>query len=165
MAIKEGYKYNVKDVVSYKGLRTNSKEGRHYTKAELRAKHKADELMGGNRRDIKPPDWLDKRGKATFKRLVKDFEHFDILDIIDAELLAVYCDMHDKYVTLKKDIDLDKFHGFELRTKTQQLQKYSGLLLQYASKLGLSPESRKKICSKIATSIIEQTEAEKKFNV
>ena len=159
-------KYHKENVVSYKGREVGSiGGGKHWSTAELQAKHKADELVSNNRTDLKAPDWLDRRGITTFNKLVKQYEHFDILDVIDSEILAVYCDIHCKYVKLKKDIDLDTFHGVELRQKITTLQTYSKILLQYASKLGLSPESRKKIAVNVAKEIIKKTNEESKFNV
>lgn len=177
MSIKDEYVYNIKNIVTYKDKGVGSKGGgHHYVKKELNAKHLSHDLIKNNseeRRKVLPPEWLNKESKKIFRKIVKDFEYYEILDIIDSELLAVYSDMLDKYINLRKDIqelnDRKDIQGNKLsffqKDKTNAAIKYSALLLQYACKLGLSPDARKRISDKIAEKIIEKTENEKKFNV
>ena len=67
----------------------------------------------------------------------------DLLDVLDTELLAVYCDAYVQYMVTA-----------QIRIKSaddiKELQAWSRIIHAYAEKLGFTPSARARLVKKIA---------------
>jgi P27 family predicted phage terminase small subunit len=96
---------------------------------------------------VTPPDWLSKEALDVWRRKLQEVAGLkaseDLLDVLDREMLAIYCDAYVQYqVTArqkKKSID-----------DIKELQAWSRILAAYADKLGFNPSARARLVKKIA---------------
>ena len=132
---------------------------KHLTKAEISERENAEAMLPS--RTPKKPKLIiqDKDALKYWNRIVHDMEDLQILDILDTDALAIYCaklarrdDLQVQYLerrthyrqdpenaTLKIMIDL-----------SDSLQSIERDILSYASKLGLTPESRARLAKRFA---------------
>lgn len=118
--------------------------GKHWTRAEKKARAAASQLVKRkNKRGLYPPSWLSKEALAVWKRVTRSLEGIELLDNIDTELLAVYCDTYAKYkkLTVQQVMTEDD---------VKALQSYARLIKSYADSLGLSPAARARLVKKKA---------------
>jgi P27 family predicted phage terminase small subunit len=121
--------------------------GKHWTRAEREARKAASEgIKRKTRRSINAPAWLSKDAKQVWNRVLSSTKGVELLDNMDTEILAVYCDSYAAYkeLTLQKSKTLDDIKA---------LQAYSRIIAQYADKLGLNPTSRARLVKKKADKI------------
>lgn len=50
------------------------------------------------------PDWLTARGKRDWKRLAQPLNALGLLELLDRDLLALYCDAFDGWLTAREHI-------------------------------------------------------------
>ena len=117
--------------------------GKHWTEAEIEARKKAAEEVKRKRVVIDPPSWLDKKALAEWEKIMKDVKEIDLLDNLDAQMLAVYCDANVRYrdVAQKKSKTSDDI---------KELQAWARIISQYADKLGFTPAARARLVKKRA---------------
>jgi len=118
--------------------------GKHWTAAEVRARQQAAEaLKRAESVSLKPPAWLGTEARAIWAKKLKETEGVDLLDVLDEESLAVYCDSVVKYrlISGQKRLDIDDH---------KIMQAYSRIIAQYAEKLGFNPSARARLIKKRA---------------
>ena len=125
---------------------------KHMTKAERDARE-SQEGSALPTRKIKKPALLktDKTASRHWARIVKDMQGLDILDALDADALGIYCaklarrdDLQASYLETRTRYEEENELSV-LKTMVKlsaELQAVERDLLAYASKLGLTPESR-----------------------
>lgn len=122
--------------------------GKHWTEAEVAARQEAaDKLKRKKAADLKPPDWLSKDALAIWREKLKQVAGLNasnaLLDVLDTELLAVYCDAYVQYrdtATKKKKEPND----------IKDLQAWSRIIQNYAERLGFTPSARARLVKKLA---------------
>jgi phage terminase small subunit len=96
---------------------------------------------------IRPPLWLSKGAKKIWKKKIAEIAGLkggaDLLDALDGEMLAVYCDAVWKYMQLS-NLDEPSLDDHKM------LASYMSKMLQYADRLGFTPGSRARLIKKRA---------------
>lgn len=135
--------------------------GKHWTEAEIEARQAAAEAARRKTKvRLKAPTWLSKEALVVWKQTLKQVKGLNILDNIDATLLAVYCDTYVKYRELSQP-PLDEA-GNIIPNKAlstdgiKALQAYVRLLAQLTDKLGFSPAARARLVKKRADAILDK---------
>ena len=122
-------------------------DGKHWTKAEIAARKKAAEgIKRSKARSINAPSWLSKEARQIWTRVLASTKGLDLLDNMDTEIFALYCE------TMAKSKEL-LVKGSLMEEDTKALQAYSRIALQYADKLGLTPAARSRLVKKKADKI------------
>lgn len=93
------------------------------------------------------PEYLndDPEGQRIWVQVLRDAENFGIFDNLDAETLGTYCSVTSRIIALrKKYMSCLKGHRktSDLLDISKELRLLEGEQLSYASKMGLTPESR-----------------------
>jgi len=119
-------------------------KGKHWTAAEVEARKEAAESM---KRDepvmLVPPEWLGKDAIKIWEKVLLDVAGVDLLDNLDGDTLAIYCDAVVKYRKLagRSRLTIDM---------TKSLQAWARIIAQYADKLGFTPAARARLIKKRA---------------
>lgn len=123
-------------------------KGKHWTDSEVKARQEAaDKLKRETTSPLAPPDWLSEPALIVWQRKLDEVAGLkaseDLLDVLDREMLAVFCDVTVQYqvVAQKKRKDADDM---------KDLQAFSRIIAQYADKLGFTPAARARLVKKIA---------------
>ena len=145
-------------------------QSKHLTKDEIAARQSAEAGVIPDRDrepDLeKPPRALGAAACRYWRDIVGRMDGLSILDDLDREMLGVYCQMlarrdkmhHvlDRLLTAAAKADLKD----ETPAQTDKLDSLSGkiaalerTLLQYADKLGLTPQGRVRLAQKRAAAI------------
>jgi phage terminase small subunit len=111
---------------------------KHLTKAEKQVRQAAEVSLRRKRVVVKAPAWLGENARKVFEATKKRMRGLDLLDNVDVDLLAVYCDAVVKYQT---------------ETDTKDKQAWSRIILSYAEKLGISQSARARLAKKKAEQI------------
>lgn len=93
------------------------------------------------------PKWLTAEAIKVWDRTRKLAVEIGIIDNLDAEMLAVYCDVVVKYGHLSDSIS--KAESID-PDSVKLLQSYARLIAQYADKLGFTPAARARLAKKKA---------------
>jgi len=124
------------------------KDGKHWTNEEKqRRKAAAKDFERTDEAKLKPPEWLNKAGIEIWDKKIAEIAGLhagsDLLDALDSEMLATYCDAIVNYVRLsklkRKSIDHHKL-----------MQAYHRILIQASERLGFSPGARARLIKKRA---------------
>ncbi|MHB0922596.1 MAG: phage terminase small subunit P27 family [Bellilinea sp.] len=127
--------------------------GKHWTRAEVESRQKAaDGIKRPTRVTIRMPGWLDENAQAVWKRVRKQIAGLDLLDNVDAEMLAIYCDAVARYSqTVTGMVEIQKDGNPIVRDEEiKAAQSWARIVAAYADKLGLSPASRARLAKKRA---------------
>jgi P27 family predicted phage terminase small subunit len=119
-------------------------KGKHWTKAQVSAREEAAKtLQRAEPIPLKPPSWLSAKAKKIWEKKLKETQGVELLDVLDEESLAVYCDSFVKYeeISKAKILTLDDH---------KTMQAYSRIIAQYADKLGFTPAARARLIKKRA---------------
>jgi phage terminase small subunit len=85
---------------------------------------------------------LSKEARAVWKTTVARLKGIELLDALDTDLLAMYCDIVAKYRALSTEaVTTDDI---------KSLQAWARLAQSYADKLGLSPAGRARLAKRKA---------------
>ena len=124
----------------------NSK--RHMTNAEKNKRIEAEKALERKKVNIRMPTRLkeNKTAAAHWKMTVKRMNEIGVLDDLDTDTLAIYCETLARYDQLESLANDDPLDMAILRG----LQAQSRLIIQYAEKLALTPESRARLAKKRA---------------
>lgn len=125
--------------------------GKHWTDAEVSARKKAKESIKRKKIKLTAPEWLTKNERAMliWDRLIRDSAEIELLDNLDSDMLAAYCDAVDKYQTLSQTAGEPE--------EIKLLQGWSRIISGHAEKLGFTPSARARLVKKIADSdIVDQ---------
>lgn len=119
--------------------------GKHWTEAEVAARQEAADKLKRKKIVINPPNWLsaNKDALAEWDQIMKDVAGIDLLDNLDAQMLAVYCDALVQYrlVTVRSPKSTDDI---------KELQAWARIISTYAEKLGFTPGARARLIKKHA---------------
>lgn len=118
--------------------------GKHWTAAEVAARKAAAEaLKRAEKIQLHPPAWLDKAARVIWNKKIQEAAGVGLLDVLDEESLAVYCDSVVKYrdISRQKTLLLDDH---------KIMQAYSRIIAQYAERLGFNPSARARLIKKRA---------------
>lgn len=122
--------------------------GKHWTEAEVAARQQAAEKLKRKKpASLVPPDWLSDEAREVWEQKLKQVKGLKaanaLLDVLDTEMLAVYCDAYVQYnQTAKKTI--------KTTDDVKELQAWSRIIGSYAEKLGFNPSARARLVKKIA---------------
>ena len=116
---------------------------------------------GSSERKIKRPKLLkdDKAAAANWTRILKTMEGLDILDALDADTLGIYCaklarrdELQEIYMQRRKAYaeEQDRAQLKDMLALNEDLRAIERELLNYAGKLGLTPESRARLARRMA---------------
>ncbi len=79
--------------------------GKHWTNAEVESRQEAaSETKRERRVTLKPPAWLSEDALKVWKDIRNKLQGIDLLDNLDTELLAIYCDAIIHYRELDRAI-------------------------------------------------------------
>jgi P27 family predicted phage terminase small subunit len=127
--------------------------GKHWTRAEVESRQQAT-ASRERRVTLKPPDWLNEEALKVWKDIKKKLKGIDLLDNLDTDLLAIYCDaiVHyressQKMARPEEDANID-----ELAKTTQA---WARIVTSTADKLGLTPGGRARLAKKKAEKIVD----------
>ena len=122
--------------------------GKHWTEAEVRARQEAaDKIKREKPSPLNPPDWLSKDAIKLWKEKISQVAGLkaatELLDVLDTELLAMYCDAVVQYrdTAQKKQKTPDD---------VKEMQAWSRIIRDCAEKLGFTPSARARLVKKIA---------------
>lgn len=141
--------------------------GKHWTAEEVAARKEAASKYKREKINIEPPEWLNSGALLAWKRIVDDAENLgkgELLDNLDTDMLANYCDTIDKIQTLNKVISDMRARMFgdqvdiklliqwteTIDDQTKILQTWYRIIAMYADKLGFTPQARARLVKKIA---------------
>jgi len=120
--------------------------GKHWTKAEVEARKAAAESMRRKSRvTLVAPTWLSKEARTVWRQVKERLKGIDLLDNLDTELLAVYCDAYVQYRNASKMLAKQ---GDPDPDKVKELQAWARIMATYADKLGLTPGGRARLAKR-----------------
>ena len=133
---------------------------KHLTKDEREARAAA-QALGLPCRKPKKPKLIsqDKTASRHWARILKDMQDLEILDVLDTDALAIYCAKLSRRDRLQleylmrmeknpEELDLNVIRSSV--KLSEALQSAEREILAYASKLGLTPESRVRLAKRLA---------------
>lgn len=123
---------------------------RHWTKTELDARKKAEGLVCRENIKLHRPSYIkdDKSACKFWRETVQKIKDVNLLDYADEDTLATYCCKLARVVKMRSESTPD------IDTQKQILAEETALL-QYATKLGLTPESRARLARKRAAAEVD----------
>lgn len=136
----------------------------HLTAEEREQREKAESRF---RRDdgegvlVQVPEYLegDEVGKRTWLKILKDAENFGIFDDLDFDVLGTYCSITSRIVYLRNKY-LAAIRGHrkndEILEYSKELRMLEAQQLNFAGKMGLTPESRVRLAQKL---VVEEEDA------
>lgn len=133
---------------------------KHLTQAELEARAAAEAAVLPTRK-VKRPARIakDAAAKRYWDQILKDMEGVGILDTLDSNVLAIYCEkcarrdeLQDYYRLIRSRWLADpETATLKLMARLDaDLKGCEDAILTYASKLGLTPESRSRLAKRQA---------------
>lgn len=131
--------------------------GKHWTDAEIAARHKAaDKLKRKHPAKLSPPEWLSKDSVTLWNEKLVQVAGLkaanELLDVLDTELLAMYCDAVVQYRDIARaemDPNTKKPKGLST-DDVKALQAWSRIVRDCAEKLGFTPSARARLVKRIA---------------
>jgi P27 family predicted phage terminase small subunit len=128
----------------------SGESSKHWTKAEIKAREESEALVKDkNKKGLYAPSWLSKDAKNIWKRITKSVQNIELLNNIDTEILAMYCDAYAEY----KKISQQKIKSTD---DIKAMQAYSRIVISYAEKLGLTPSARARLVKKQADKVLDK---------
>jgi P27 family predicted phage terminase small subunit len=131
--------------------------GKHWTKDQVeRRKAAAQKTKRKSPVKLKMPVWLDDEARQVWKKTLKEMAEFEVLDNVDADVLATYCDAVVRYRELTFKIRENGYisigaTGAEtVSPYVKAQQAYARIMLQYSDKLGLNANARARLAKKKA---------------
>ena len=131
--------------------------GKHWTKKEVESrKNAAAKVTRKKKANLKMPVWLDDEARSVWKKTIRDMKEFDVLDKVDEDVLAAYCDAVARHKELSEMI---RTKGYTVYNAAGSLVEapwvksqlsYARLIVQYSDKLGLNANARARLARKIA---------------
>lgn len=122
--------------------------GKHWTTSEVESrKEAADKLKRKETVTLQPPAWLGAEALIIWHAKIEQVNGLkaanELLDVLDTELLAVFCDATVRYQDCAQ---IPKKTSDDIK----ELQAWSRILKDYAEKLGFTPNARARLVKKIA---------------
>lgn len=146
------------EIVNFNHMRIGAKgSGKHWTEKEVKDREEAaQQFVRKKKKKLKIPEWLNDDARKVWRKTIKDMEEFEVLDKVDEDVLAAYCDAVEKHKAANELIDI---HGYTevsasgtqvISAYVKMAQSYARLILAYSNKLGLNSESRVRLSKKTA---------------
>ena len=133
---------------------------KHLTKAEIDARGAQEAAAMPSRMPRKPKLILkDKAAGKHWSRILRDMDGLEIIDILDTDVLAIYCSKLSRRDELQAQYLIQREHYAAnpdsstiklMISISAEMQSIERDLLAYASKLGLTPESRVRLAKRMA---------------
>lgn len=133
---------------------------KHLTKSEREARENQEGSAMPSRKPKKPKLIIqDKAAAKHWARILADMEGMEIIDVLDTDALAIYCaklsrrdDLQAQYLKWRALYASEPDNGTLkiMISLSGELQSIERELLSYASKLGLTPESRARLAKRLA---------------
>ena len=122
--------------------------GKHWTKSQVSEREEtALEFERKDEAKIKSPIWLSKDALVIWNKKIGEIAGLsggsELLDALDSEMLALYCDGIVRYKKLsqKKRLTVDDH---------RIMQTYMRRILDYSERLGFTPDARARLVKKRA---------------
>jgi P27 family predicted phage terminase small subunit len=131
-----------------------SSGGKHWTQAEVESRQAAAEGLKRKRVRLEVPDWLDEDAKKVWASIRRKLWGIQLLDNLDTEMLAIYCDAVVHYHKASKLLHDPKHVTAEEEVKSAQA--WARIVSAYAEKLGLSPNARARLAKKKAEKMLDE---------
>ena len=126
----------------------------HLSNEELEERERQEGAFRREKVEIRMPESLsnDITGQQVWSQTLNDADTFGIFDNLDSETLGSYCSIVSRITSLRKKY-LSALNGHRKNADVLELSKELRLLeasqLNYAGKLGLTPESRVRLVQKL----------------
>lgn len=126
----------------------------HLSAEELEERARKENALRRENVEIRMPESLsnDIIGQQIWAQTLNDADTFGIFDNLDSETLGSYCSIVSRITSLRKKY-LSALNGHRKNADVLELSKELRLLeasqLNYAGKLGLTPESRVRLAQKL----------------
>lgn len=130
--------------------------GKHWTRAQVESrKAAADGVTRKTRVTLRMPSWLSAEARVVWHRIRRQTAGLDLLDNLDAEMLAVYCDAIANYQLTATHlvIENDKGEMVSNEETIKAAQAWSRIIAAYADKLGFTPAARARLAKRKADEI------------
>ena len=124
--------------------------GKHWTADEVAARKAAAATLKREKINITPPEYLSSGALFIWNRVMNDTQQIELLDNLDVDILAMYCDAVDKYQTLSKIILSGRVESAVDGDAMKMLQGWSRIISSCADKLGFTPGARARLIKKRA---------------
>ncbi|ELK44004.1 phage terminase small subunit P27 family [Brevibacillus agri] len=145
-------------VIDFSKMQVGKKGGgKHWTKKEVESrKNAAAKVTRKKKVSLKMPTWLEEEARAVWKKTIRDMKDFEVLDKVDEDVLAAYCDAVARHKELSEMI---RNKGYTICNAAGSLVEapwvktqlsYARLIVQYSDKLGLNANSRARLARKMA---------------
>jgi P27 family predicted phage terminase small subunit len=148
-----------RNVISADNMQPGDKSsGRHWTKAEISARETAaDDQQRDTRTYLRAPDWLGDEARKVWDGVKGKLRGIELLDNLDTELLAVYCDAVVQYRLASARLGYTDEAGVLTRTDedVKAAQSWARIVAMYADKLGLTPGGRARLAKKKADKVVD----------
>jgi P27 family predicted phage terminase small subunit len=134
-------------------LKNSDNMRKHLTTAERKARETAeDELQRDARVILRAPDWLSEDARKVWDATRRKLKGIQLLDNLDTELLAVYCDAVANYRAASKFLKAVDEEGNPRATldDVKSCQAWARIVFSSSDKLGLSPTARARLAKKKA---------------
>jgi P27 family predicted phage terminase small subunit len=124
---------------------------KHWTNAEKQQRAAAEDGLRRENIKIRMPGYLkaDKTAVYFWKKTIKEAADIELYDNTDADTLATYCQLMSRIIELREQAAKNKY-DLDL---AKELRQQEALQKQYASALGLTPESRARLARKRTAAI------------
>jgi P27 family predicted phage terminase small subunit len=120
---------------------------KHLTNREKAIRRQAENgLARGTRVQLRAPKGMSEEARKIWDRLKRNLRGLDMLDNLDADLLAVYCIEKARYEWLVKQLALLPSDEDLVKEKQAQVR----LIKSLSAELGLSPNARARLAKKKA---------------
>ena len=137
---------------------------KHLTKAEIDARGALESAAMPSRTPKKPKLIIqDKAAGKHWSRILKAMDGLEIIDVLDTDVLAIYCaklsrrdELQAEYLQQRERLAQESDSSTKIMiiklviSLSSELQSIERDLLAYASKLGLTPESRVRLAKRMA---------------
>ena len=124
--------------------------GKHWTADEVAARKAAANSLKRAEINIIAPDYLTSGALFVWNRVMNDTKQIELLDNLDVDILAMYCDAVDKYQTLSTILSSGKVESAVDSDAMKMLQGWSRIISSCADKLGFTPGARARLIKKRA---------------
>lgn len=150
-------------------VKSTENMSKHLTREELAARTEAEAEVRPKRETVRlePPKWLGKKtskARKLWNSVLARMEGLDILDDLDAEMLAVYCRNVELRTTLQERLDAalaaEALPGKETLAIAKQISTIDGHIAGYAERLGLTPSGRARLAMKRAEAAEEDPDGD-----
>jgi P27 family predicted phage terminase small subunit len=133
--------------------------GKHWTAAEVESRAEAAQQARRPKQvRLKPPAWMSEDALKVWKDIVRKLKGIELLDNLDSELLAIYCDAIVNYricsTRLSAPLEPDQ-PRVPMDDLVKAMQAWARIVTTYADKLGLTPGGRARLAKRKAEKIVD----------